>query len=145
MVPQAELMELDFASVQEFAPHRDEIRRLFSQNLGESRGMQFFVALNEAVNNALIHGMAGAPDEKVRLTIRDKGDRICARVKCGGGGFFHDMKADGAVFEDRMSESGRGVQIILHIVDECNLQESGSLVSMYMKKAGREEYCHGGC
>ena len=55
------------------------------------------------------------------------------------------MKADGAVFEDRMSESGRGVQIILHIVDGCNLQESGSLVSMYMKKAGREGYCHGGC
>ena len=41
MVPQAELMELDFASVQEFAPHRDEIRRLFSQNLGESRECSF--------------------------------------------------------------------------------------------------------
>lgn len=134
MVPQPHLLEICFASIQEFAPHRDEIRRIFFEDLGERRGMRFFVALNEAVNNALIHGMAGAPDEKVRLLIRDKGDRVCAHVKTFGGKFSHDMRADRTVFDDRTSESGRGVQIILHVVDGCDLRESGGLVSMFMKK-----------
>ncbi|NLK19398.1 MAG: ATP-binding protein [Synergistaceae bacterium] len=137
MVPQAELLEILFESVQEFAPHREEIRRIFLKDLGENRGMRFFVALNEAVNNALIHGK-GASDEKVRLSIRDGGDRISAHVKSCGGNFRHDMIADGAVFDDKTKESGRGVQIILHVVDGCKLTKSGDLVSMFMRKGGDE-------
>lgn len=94
-------------------------------------------ALNEAVNNALIHGK-GASDEKVRLSIRDGGDRISAHVKSCGGNFRHDMIADGSVFDDKTRESGRGVQIILHVVDGCKLTKSGGLVSMFMRKGGDE-------
>lgn len=134
MNSETELLEIYFRSAHEFAPHREEIRRLFSEDLGDERGMRFFVALNEAVNNALIHGMAGCPEGKVRLSIRRGGERIWVHVKSSGGIFTHDMKANGSLFQENRGESGRGIQIILHLVDGCDLKESGGLISMFMEK-----------
>jgi hypothetical protein len=46
------------------------------------------------------------------------------------------LKPDPGVFDDGLRESGRGVQIILHIVDWCRISESGRLVSLCMNKPG---------
>lgn len=129
------LVEIRFSSIEQFAPHRDRILSVF-RDLGERRGMLFFLALNEAVNNALIHGGRADPDEGVELSVRDEGDKICAVVRNCGGCFSHDLKPDPGVFDDGLRESGRGVQIILHIVDWCRISESGRLVSLCMNKPG---------
>ena len=50
------LLEIRFSTIEQFAPYRERILSVF-RNLGEREGMLFFVALNEAVNNALIHGV----------------------------------------------------------------------------------------
>ena len=135
MVEGGNLVEIRFSSIEQFAPHRERILSIF-QGLGERQGMLFFVALNEAVNNALIHGGRTGREEAVELSVRDEGGRICAAVRSCGGCFSHDMKPDTGVFDDGLRESGRGVQIILHIADECSIGESGRLVSLCMNKPG---------
>lgn len=129
------MVEIRFNSIEQFAPHRERILSVF-RSLGERQGMLFFVALNEAVNNALIHGGRGNREEAVELSVRDEGDRICAAIRSCGGSFSHDMKTDPGVFDDGLRESGRGVQIILHIADQCSITESGRLVSLCMNKPG---------
>ena len=129
------LVEIRFRSIEQFAPHRERILSVF-RDLGERQGLLFFVAINEAVNNALIHGGPGSREETVELSVRDEGDRICASIRSCGGGFFHDMKPDPGVFDDGLRESGRGVQIILHIADRCSITESGRVVGLCMNKPG---------
>lgn len=63
MVPQAELLEIFFESVQEFAPHREEIRRIFLKDLGENRGMRFFVALKSLLHNQLSSKLSTGEDK----------------------------------------------------------------------------------
>ncbi len=129
------LLEIRFSTIEQFAPYRERILSVF-RNLGEREGMLFFVALNEAVNNALIHGGTVAEGRAVELSVRDEGPRICAAIRNCGGCFSHDMKPDPEVFDNVFRESGRGVQIILHIADECSIGESGRLVSLCMNKPG---------
>ena len=129
------LVEIRFSSIEQFAPHRERILSVF-RDLGGRQGMLFFLALNEAVNNALIHGGRTGPEDEVELSVRDEGSRICAAVRSRSGGFSHDTKPDPGIFDDVLRESGRGVQIFLHIADECSIGESGRLLSLFMNKPG---------
>ena len=129
------LIQIRFSSIEQFAPYRESIRSVF-RTLGEREATLFFVALNEAVNNALIPGSIGDSDEGVELSIRDGDDRLCAIIRSCGRGFCNDLKLDPDVFDDGFRESGRGVQIILHIADECAIGESGCVMSLSMNKNG---------
>ncbi len=127
-------MSLRFSTVDEFAPFRESLLSLARSHCGLRRGMCFFVALNEAVNNALLHGKSEASEPSVELLAVDEEDALCIGVRSGGQGFSHDLKADPEVFADSSKESGRGIQIIIHVVDEVSIEESGSLVTLRMKK-----------
>lgn len=127
------LLNLQFNSVKQFAPHREAIKTLIAP-LGERAANYFFVALNEGVNNALTHGYRDRPEDSVELTIRDKGAKICAFIRCSGCGFTHDLKINGTLFDDWVRESGRGMQIILHTVDEVFIEDGGRVVKLCMHK-----------
>ena len=131
--PPKTLFYFQFNSVRQFAPHRKAIKELIAP-LGERDGGRFFVALNEGVNNALIHGYKNGPEDLVKLTIFDKGPKICAHIRCSGRGFTHDLKIDESLFDDWIRESGRGMQIILHMVDEVSIEDGGRVVKLCMRK-----------
>ena len=68
------------------------------------------------------------------LVAVDEGASLRISVRSEGDGFEHDLRADPGVFSDFLRESGRGVQIILHVVDEVSIEESGSIVTLRMGK-----------
>lgn len=128
------LVSIAFSTIEEFAPHRDSLLTLMCTLCGSQRGKRLFVAVNEAVNNALFHANKGLPEASVDLVAVDEGKSLRVSVRSEGYGFEHDLKADPGVFSDVSKESGRGMQIILHIVDEVSIEEAGSIVTLRMGK-----------
>lgn len=133
------LESIAFCTIEEFAPHRGRLLSLISSLCGPRRGMRLFVAVNEAVNNALFHGNREIPGAVVTLLAVDEGEILRVSVRSEGNGFEHDLRADPDVFSDFFRESGRGVQIILHVVDQVRIEESGSTVTLRMVKKNSQE------
>lgn len=128
------LVSIAFSTIEEFAPHRNSLLTLMCTMCGSQRGLRLFVAVNEAVNNALFHANRGIPEACVDLVAVDEGESLRVSVRSEGNGFEHDLRADPGVFSDFSKESGRGVQIILHVVDEVGIEEAGSIVTLRMGK-----------
>ena len=100
-----------FSTVEEFAKLRDNVRKKLTemQVVGADA---FFVAINEAVNNAIFHGNAADKNKKVKVTITQLPGEVRVSVCDEGRGFA----AAGQVQEE-LSEHGRGMEIIKHCVD----------------------------
>lgn len=128
------LASIAFCTIEEFAPHRSRLLSLISAVCGPQKGMRLFVAVNEAVNNALFHANRELPGAGVQIVAVDEGESLRVSVRSEGNGFEHDLRTDPDVFSDFFRESGRGVQIILHVVDEVRIEESGSTVTLRMAK-----------
>ena len=133
------LVSIVFSTIEEFAPHRNNLLALMCSMCGSQRGMRLFVAVNEAVNNALFHANRDLPEACVELVVVDEDESLRISVRSEGDGFEHDLRADPGVFSDFLRESGRGVQIILHVVDEVSIEESGSTVTLRMGKVDSQE------
>jgi serine/threonine-protein kinase RsbW len=134
MCREENLISIVFSTIEEFAPQRNGLLTLMCSMCGSQRGMRLFVAVNEAVNNALFHANRDLPEACVELVAVDEGASLRISVRSEGDGFEHDLRADPGVFSDFLRESGRGVQIILHVVDEVSIEESGSIVTLRMGK-----------
>ncbi len=128
------LSSIDFSTVEELAPHRDGLLSLFRSHCGSVGGMRLFVAFNETANNAIFHANRCRPQSRVRVEVRDEGDSVAISVRSDEGGFKHDLRLDPGVFSDFSKESGRGVQIVLHLVDEMRIEEAGRVVVLRMDK-----------
>lgn len=101
-----------FSTVEEFAKLREAVR----EKLIEMRvaGIEpFFVAINEAVNNAIFHGNAHDKTKKVHLTITSLPGEVRVIIRDEGRG----IGLAKAPTEDDLQESGRGIEIIRHCVD----------------------------
>ena len=61
---------------------------------GSQRGMRLFVAVNEAVNNALFHANRDLPEACVELVVVDEDESLRISVRSEGDGFEHDLRAD---------------------------------------------------
>ncbi len=133
------LSSVSFKTIEEFSPHRDALLAVFRSTCGAKRGMQLFTAVNEAANNAVFHANMGFPHAQVDILAVDDGECVCVSVRSEMGSFEHDLQPDPEVFLDFQKESGRGMQIILHLVDEVRIEERGRVVVLRMRKANRTE------
>ena len=113
-----------FSTVEEFAELREAVRN----KLAEMRvtGVEpFFVAINEAVNNAIFHGNEQDKTKKVQLIITSLPGEVRVIIRDEGRGFA-TTKANK---EDDLQESGRGMEIIRHCVDQyCFTLEPSEMV-----------------
>lgn len=130
----ATLSSITFSTVEELAPHRDWLLSLFRSHCGSVGGMRLFVAFNETANNAIFHANRCRPHSRVHVEILDEGDSVAISVRSDEGAFDHDLRLDPGVFSDFSKESGRGVQIVLHLVDEMRIEEAGRVVLLRMEK-----------
>ncbi|WP_346356130.1 ATP-binding protein [Azotosporobacter soli] len=98
------------------------------------------VALNEAVNNALLHG--GCEQRHTQVVVKMDviaGRRLIVRVADGGGGFAHPGKAGNGhgvgetVRDGIMAESGRGLHIMQMLTDYMRYNQAGNEV-LLMKR-----------
>lgn len=90
-----------------------------------------WIALNEAVSNAIKHGNKFDPSKKVRLAVETKYERyICFTVKDEGAGFDFTSVPDPTT-PDRIAEpNGRGVFLINKLADIVNYSQNGTCVEM---------------
>lgn len=110
-----------FSTVEEFSGIREAVRKKLTEM--QVRGVDpFFVAINEAVNNAIFHGNKQDKNKKVHLTIMRLPGEVRAIIRDEGQGFA-PVPANP---EAGLQENGRGIEIIGHCVDHYyfNLEPS---------------------
>ena len=89
--------------------------------------------LNEALNNAMIHGNKQDPAKKVIINAEIEGRRITWTVTDEGPGFDYVHLADPTAPENLESLTGRGVFIIKHLADQCVFNAAGNEVELLFK------------
>ena len=102
-----------FSTVEEFSKLREPVRRRLSQLLSAG-GEPMFVAVNEAVNNAIFHGNKRDNSKKVHLSITGFPDEVQVTIQDEGDGLMSSVQEANA---DSFRESGRGLEIIGLCVD----------------------------
>lgn len=103
-----------FSTMKEFSELRESVRRKLGQLLDD--GVEpLFVAINEAVNNAILHGNKQDKTKKVYLTITSSPSEIKVIIRDEGGGFKPAKQQE---TENNLRESGRGLEIIGFCVDQ---------------------------
>ncbi|MCW3070426.1 MAG: ATP-binding protein [Bacteroidetes bacterium] len=90
-----------------------------------------WIALNEALTNAIKHGNKYDPAKKVCLSVETKGNRyICFTVKDEGSGFdpsnVPDPTSPGCLEEP----NGRGVFLINRLADTVKFSDNGTMLEM---------------
>ncbi|WP_222428026.1 ATP-binding protein [Sporomusa sp. KB1] len=111
-----------------------ELREAVREKLTEMRvaGVDpFFVAINEAVNNAIFHGNKQDETKKVQLTITNWPGEVRVIIRDEGQGF---ATAE-AKQEEGLQESGRGIEIIRHCVDQYYFSSEPSEMVLIKKVA----------
>lgn len=93
------------------------------------------IALSEAVNNAIEHGNEGDPSKTVTIELEELNTGIRIRVTDQGDGFNPEQVADPTDPDNLLAESGRGLLIIRHLMDEVNVipTKKGTKVEMFKK------------
>jgi serine/threonine-protein kinase RsbW len=97
------------------------------------------ISISEAVNNAIEHGNQGDRAKLVRIELEELSDGIRIRVHDQGSGFDPSQVADPTDPENLLVESGRGLLIISHLMDEVSVipEKGGTLVEMIKRFATR--------
>lgn len=99
--------------------------------ISEENYNYIWIALNEAVSNAIKHGNKFDPNKKVHLAVETKDDRfLCFTIKDQGEG-FHPSNIPDPTSLDRIAEpNGRGVFLINKLADIVNYSENGTCVEI---------------
>ncbi|MCX7828770.1 MAG: ATP-binding protein [Thermanaerothrix sp.] len=112
-----------------FKSHRDLISTRESilsvlRELNPSRALRIYVALNEAINNAFLHGKAPVTLRIEKDTKESgKGERLVMSVSCGGRGFIPTL----GLPEDHMP-NGRGLYLIRAMAGSVRFEDRGRRV-----------------
>lgn len=99
--------------------------------ISEENCNSIWIALNEAVSNAIKHGNKFNPAKKVRLIVETKYERyLCFTIKDEGDG-FDPQSVPNPTSPDRIGEpNGRGVFLINKLADLVNYSENGTCVEI---------------
>ena len=104
-----------FSTLAQFAGLRENVKAKLRLPAEEDSDL-LFVAVNEAVNNAILHGNQSDCSKKVQLMIQRLPEEIRIIVQDEGLG----MPANAESLRDNpLGDHGRGMQIIRSCVDNC--------------------------
>ena len=113
------------------------VARTFARQAADAYGLdgdgcyEFAYAVNEAVTNAIRHGL---PDERgfIRVTITAEADRLTCAVRDWG---TFTAPAEGPVASsDAGAEHGRGLMLMRILMDEVRLHASPEGTTVYLSK-----------
>jgi len=106
------------------------INKLKKMGVSEEVVFDVHVGFEEALRNAMIHGNRSHPEKKVRIETEITDNYVSITVEDEGEGFDIGNLPDPTVGENLLKESGRGVYLIKHLMDEVKYEEGGSRVIM---------------
>lgn len=119
-----------FEAMQRIEPFVDELKEELSLN-GDNYN-RIFLAISEAVNNAIVHGNSNNPEKDVRLSADMQGHELKIKVGDEGPGFNLEDIPDPLKEENLLKESGRGLFLIKQSADNVSyLKEENQLVMIF--------------
>lgn len=93
------------------------------------------IALREALHNAVLHGNDRNPRKRVRVECSEQPDRsLLLVVRDSGPGFDPDHVVDPTKTENLFRETGRGIYMIRHFMDEVQFKRGGREIRMRKKR-----------
>lgn len=120
-----------FSTMEEFSRIRESVRQKLAQLL-VTGAEPLFVAINEAVNNAIFHGNKQDKTKKVYLTIKRLPGEIQVVIRDEGQGFTLVENK----IEEGLPEGGRGLEIIGLCVDKYYFNVQPSELVLIKKVSG---------
>ncbi len=135
-----ESLEKNFHSRKEFELHVRMIRHFLTTQGCHSCDL-LFVAINEAVNNALFHGNQSDSSKTVFLRILRHGRELRVFIQDEGNRLDRDMFLRHWSREDAdpLSEHGRGFMIMEGCCDRLSFPEPGTICMTVILKEGPGE------
>lgn len=122
-------LQFSFKGFDDYKLIRSKVNH-FLKDLLHDRSIFIQIAINEAVNNAILHGNKNCPNKQVQIALKTKDDQLIIKIKDSGNGFEGNKKVD---FLEKnyekhgiLKESGRGLLIIRQVVDELKYNEKGN-------------------
>ena len=109
---------------------KELINTLKDKNVSEEVIFDVHVGFEEALRNAMIHGNRSHPKKKVKIETEITDEWVMIIVEDEGNGFDLESLPDPTVGENLLKESGRGVYLIKHLMDEVRYEKNGSRVIM---------------
>ena len=99
------------------------------------------IAVSEAMVNAIVHGNKEDDSKKVHVIVNYDSDMVEVKVKDQGPGFDIGALPDPTNEENLLKESGRGVFIIMSLVDEfsCDYNDSGTELSLIIRRQKKQK------
>ncbi len=96
------------------------------------------IAVTELFNNAVHHGNKNNISKKVVLTYRLDEKGLTVSIKDEGKGFEPEELRDPLAPENLLAESGRGIYLVKHLMDDVrfNITESGSEITVFKALPG---------
>ncbi|MBI3272235.1 MAG: ATP-binding protein [Planctomycetes bacterium] len=92
------------------------------------------LCLDEAITNAMVHGNRLNPEKKIRARLFADATRWGLLLSDEGDGFDAKSIRTGDSEEDLMKESGRGIPILEHYLDELVYSAKGTEVLLLRKR-----------
>jgi serine/threonine-protein kinase RsbW len=100
-------------------------------SISEESYTGIWIAINEAVTNAIKHGNKYDPSKKVIFSVEKKEGRyICFTVKDEGAGFDPAGVPDPTCSECIEEPNGRGVYLINKLADTVQFSNNGTILEM---------------
>ena len=106
------------------------INKLRKNGIDEEIIFDIHVGFEEALRNAMIHGNKFSPDKTVKIEVDVNPGVVVISVEDEGEGFNPDSLPDPTLDENLLKESGRGVYLIKHLMDEVYYEKGGRKVIM---------------
>ena len=115
------------------------IQQLKENGVQEEIIFDIHVGFEEALRNAMIHGNQQDPEKKVLVETEVTGESVTILVEDEGEGFEPGELPDPTHGDNLLRESGRGVYLIKHLMDEVRYENGGRRVIMvkYLNRAHR--------
>lgn len=113
------------------------MNNLKENSVDENVIFDIHVSFEEALRNAMIHGNKMDDQKKVIVETEVTEKEVIISVEDEGEGFDPGVVPDPTIDENLLKESGRGVYLIRHLMDEVKYENSGRKVIMikyYSKK-----------
>ena len=109
---------------------KELISTLKEKNVAEEVIFDVHVGFEEALRNAMIHGNKSHPKKKVKIETEITDEWVMIIVEDEGTGFDLESLPDPTIEENLLKESGRGVYLIRHLMDDVRYELGGRRVVM---------------
>ena len=140
MQPEQEVLSREFefpGDAASIAPARDAIVQFVHEHCAdEQQETDIFLALQEALANAMVHGCQGDPSKRVHCTVEITPSSFSFVIRDPGQGFDTGNPADAAEDGTNLTEHGRGIYLMRSLMDKVSYRHKGSELRLKKFRAG---------